>query len=210
MAADLIFYHAPQTRSAIAFWMLEETGAEYDMKLLNIKTGDQNKPDYLAVNPQGKVPAIRHKGVVVTEAAAVCAYLADAFPAANLAPRADDPQRGAYLRYLVMGPVSLEGSMLQKMMGWSVPEERAGAVPFRAFETVAGVFEQTLAAGPYLLGEQFTAADVVVGSTLNYARMFGALTPGPNVARYLDTLDARPALKRMREKDTALAEKQRG
>jgi glutathione S-transferase len=170
----LTLYHAAPSRSSIVRWMLEEIGEPYDIQLLRLMEGDQRKPDYLSINPMGKVPALKHGDVVVTEAAAICAYLADEFPKARLNVPIGDPRRGPYLKWLFFGPGCLEPA-------------------------------NAVAKGPYLMGEQFTAADVVIGSTLRWGLMFNLLPKRSEFVDYVGRLETRPALKRATALDQELA-----
>jgi len=163
--AKLTLYHAAPSRSSIVRWMLEEVGEPYDIHLLSLSKGDQQKPDYLAVNPMGKVPALRHGDVVITEAAAICAYLADAFPKAGLSVPVGDPRRGTYLKWLFFGPSCIEPAITDRAFQRK-EEPRRGTLGYGDFNPVMEVVAKGVAAGPYLLGDQFTAADVVIGSTL--------------------------------------------
>lgn len=205
----IVLYHSPQSRSIVAHWMLEEVGTPYRLHLLDLHKGEQKRPEFLAINPMGKVPAIDHDGVVVTEAAAICAYLADAFPEAGLAPQPGDPRRGAYFRWLFFGPGSLEPAILDRMF------PRPAAVPAMAlgYGTVDAPLDAIAAAvktGPYLLGDLFSAADVVVGSGLQWAMMAGAVPQRADLAAYLTRLRDRPALQRVFAKDAELVAARQG
>jgi glutathione S-transferase len=200
----LTLYHASPSRSAVTLWMLEETGAPYDLKLLNLAANEQTQPDYLAINPMGKVPALKTDNVIVTEVAAICAYLADEFPDKKLAPPIGDPRRGAYFRWLFMSPSVIEPAANDKLFPRKEPP-RATAIGWRDLDTVLDIVAKAVAPGPYLLGEQFTAADVVVGSLLNWGTMFGFIPKRPEFTPYLARLNARPAAKRAADKDKALA-----
>jgi glutathione S-transferase len=200
----LTLYHASPSRSAVTLWMLEETGAPYDLKLLNLAANEQAQPDYLAINPMGKVPALKTDNVIVTEVAAICAYLADEFPDKKLAPPIGDPRRGAYFRWLFMSPSVIEPAANDKLFPRKEPP-RATAIGWRDLDTVLDIVAKAVAPGPYLLGEQFTAADVVVGSLLNWGTMFGFIPKRPEFTPYLARLNARPAAKRAADKDKALA-----
>jgi glutathione S-transferase len=159
---------------------------------------------YLAINPMGKVPAIAHRDMVVTECAAICAYLADAFPAARLAPAIDSPLRGPYYRWLFFGAGPVEAATTVKSCGFEVPPERLGMVGFGSLEDVLGVLERAVKNGPYLLGEAFSAADVYLGSHIIWGTQFGTLEQRPGFAEYCERLSARPAAVRAREIDDAL------
>lgn len=197
MTEEIVFYHNPQSRAQMAHWMLEEAGAPYKTVLIDFAKGENRTPSFLAINPMGKLPTILHRGVVVTETAAIIAYLADAFPTAGLAPPVGDPLRGAYYRWLFFGAGCIEPAMLDKMMN-RPPVERKGTVGWGSYEDVMATLRTELAKGPYLLGEKFSAADVYVGSELRWAMMFGA--PGLKGEKvfedYVARLSARPAAKR--------------
>ena len=194
MADELVFYTNPQSRGLTTHWMLEEIGCPYRMEV-KAYGPEMKAPDYLAINPMGKVPAIKHGDTVVTETGAILCYLADAYPAAKLAPPAGD--RGAYYRWLFFGAGCFEPALLDKMM--KRPEvERKSAVGWGSYDDVIGTLKKALATGPYLLGEKFTAADVYIGSELGFAIMFGApgLKGEPAIDAYLARLTARPAFQR--------------
>jgi glutathione S-transferase len=199
----LTLYHAAPSRSSITRWMLEEIGEPYEIKLLNLKEGEQRKPEYLAVNPMGKVPALDHDGTVITEAAAICAYLADAFPAAKLSIPIGDKQRGPYLKWLFFGPVCIEPAISDRAFPRKETPPR-GTLGYGDYETTMNVVAQAVAKGPYLLGERFTAADVVVGATLRWGMMFKLVPERPEFTAYAARLEERPALKRATAKDAAL------
>ena len=200
---DLIFYYAPHSRSGIVLWMLEELGVPYRMELLSLKKGTHKSPEYLAINPMGKVPAIKHGGTVVTEASAICCYLADAFPAAGLAPAIGDPARGTYLRWLFFSPSCIEPAMADK--AFNRPPVPASAVGYGDFDTVMDTVSQAVSQGEYLLGDRFSAADVVLGSTLRYGMMFDILPKRPEFEAYAGRLAKRAALQRTQVRDQELA-----
>src|SRR5215212_9322787 len=159
--AELMLYHAAPSRSSIVRWMLEEIGEPYEIKLLRLSEGDQQKPGYLEINPMAKVPALKHGDVVITEAAAICTYLADEFPRAKLNAPIGDPRRGAYLKWLFFSPSCVEPAMMDSAFPRK-EEARSTALGYGDFYRTMDVVEKGVAAGPYLLGEQFTAADVVL------------------------------------------------
>lgn len=200
---DLVFYHAPPSRSSIVLWMLEELGAPYKMEVLSLKKGTQKSPEYLAINPMGKVPAIKHGGTVVTEAGAICCYLADAFPAAGLAPAIGDTARGAYLRWLFFSPSCIEPAMADK--AFQRPPVPANTAGHGDFDTVMDTVSQAVSQGDYLLGDRFSAADVVLGSTLRFGMMFGVIPRRPEFEAYAGRLASRPALQRAEARDQELA-----
>ena len=166
--AKLTLYHASPSRSSIVRWMLEETDQPYDLHLLKLAEGEQMKPDYLAVNPMGKVPALRHGDAVITEAAAICTYLADEFPQVGLNVPVGDPRRGVYLKWLFFGPSCIEAAIIDRAFP-RAEQPRRGMLGYSDFDTVMDVAAKAVAKGPYLMGEQFTAADVVIGSGLHWA-----------------------------------------
>ena len=200
----LTLYHAAPSRSSIALWMLEETGAPYDVKLVKLSAGDNLKPDYLAVNPMGKVPALRHGDTVVTEVAAICTYLADEFPANKLNVPVGTPRRGVYLKWLFFGPSVIEPAMTDRAFPRK-ENPRASALGWRDFDTVLDIVTKALTPGPYLMGEQFTAADVVIGSGLRYGMMFKLIPERKEFTDYVARLTARPAAQRAEAKDKQLS-----
>jgi len=203
--AQLTLFHASPSRSSVTLWMLEELGQPYDLHLLNLNNGDQLKPDYLAINPMGKVPALRHGDAVVTEVAAICTYLADEFPQAKLNVPVGDPRRGAYLKWMFFSPSCIEPAMIDR----AYPRKeapRAGTLGWRDLDTVADILARAVERGPYLLGEQFTAADVVIGSSIRWATMFKLMPERPQFAPYVARIAERPAAKRAEAKDKAYAE----
>ena len=206
--ADLTLYHAAPSRSSIVHWMLEEVGEPYDIQLVSFKKGENRLPNYLAVNPMGKVPALRHRDVVITEAAAICTYLADEFPRAKLNVPVGNPKRGTYLKWLFFGPSCVEPAIMERAYPRKDTPPRA-ALGFGEFETVVDVLAKAAAAArPYLLGEQFTAADVVIGSGLRWGTMFKLLPERSEFTAYLKRLEERPALKRATAKDAELQQTQ--
>ena len=202
--ADLTLYHIAPSRSSVALWMLEEIGEPYDIHLLSMKKGTNREPAYLAINPLGKVPALRHRDVIITERAAICTYLADAFPKADLNVPLDDPQRGPYLKWLFFGPTVLEGAMMDRAFP-RAGEVRPGALGHRDLDTVMDVVAKAVAQGPFLMGEKFTAADLIVGSTVQFGMMFKMIPERKEFTDYVARFVDRPALKRAQAKDGELA-----
>lgn len=189
----LIFYTHPQSRGRMVRWMLEEIGVAYETVVLDYAT-TMKAADYLAINPMGKVPAIRHGDTIVTEVAAICAYLADVFPAAELAPPPHSRERGPYYRWLFFVAGPLEAAASNKALGFVVPPERERMMGYGRYEDVLDALEAvTQAARPYLLGKQFTAADVYVGSHLAFGMQFGTIEKRPAFERYCAVLNDRPA-----------------
>lgn len=202
---EVVFYTHPQSRGRIVRWMLEEVGQPYRTEVLGYGE-DMKSPAYLAINPMGKVPAIVHRGVVVTEAAAICGYLADAFPQAGLAPAQDDPLRGSYFRWLFFAAGPVEAAVSAKAFGLLAPPDKAGMVGYGSFERMADTLEKAAAgAAPWLLGERFSAADVYLGSQVLWGTMFKTLPERPAFAEYAARLRARPAWQRASALDDALA-----
>lgn len=203
MADTLTFYTNPMSRGRIARWMLEEVGQPYETVVLDYGT-TMKGPEYLAINPMGKVPAIKHGDVVVTECAAVCAYLADAFPQANLAPPIGDKQRGAYYRWLFFGAGPVEASTSNLALGVQVPDDKRGMVGYGSREQVVDTLEKAVSQNEYLLGGRFSAADVYLGSQIGWGLQFGNLDKRPAFAAYVGRIMSRPAATRARELDDAL------
>jgi glutathione S-transferase len=202
--AKLTLYHAAPSRSSVTLWMLEEIGEPYDVHLLSLTKGDNRNADYLAVNPMGKVPALRHGDVVITENAAICAYLADEFPRAKLNVPVGNPLRGVYLKWLFFGPSCIEPAMMDKAFPRK-EEARRAALGYGDYDTVLDVVAKAVAKGPHILGEQFTAADVVIGSGLRFGMMFKLLPERPEFTAYVSRLAQRPALQRADAKDKEYA-----
>ena len=202
--ANLTLYHAAPSRSSVVRWMLEELGEPYDLHILSLMKGDQQQPAYLSVNPMGKVPALRHGDTVVTEAAAICTYLADEFPKARLNVPVGDPRRGAYLKWLFFSPGCIEPAITDRAFPRQ-DEPRRSMLGYGDFDTVMNVVARGVEPGPYLMGEHFTAADVVVGSTVRWALMFGLVPTRPEFIAYVGRLEQRPALQRATALDQALA-----
>lgn len=204
--SPVTFFHAPHSRSGIARAMFEELGVPFDMVALDLKSGEQRSPEYLAINPMGKVPAIRHEGVLVTEQPAVLMYLADLYPEKNLAPSIDDPLRGAYLRWMVFYGSCFEPAILDLSQKRSpAPQVQCG---YGDYDSVMQVIAAQLEQGPWLLGERFTAADVLWGGALNYGMMFKLVPEFPVFRAYVERVQSRPAIRRARELDEALAKEQ--
>ena len=203
MTAAIVFYTNPMSRGRIAHWMLEETGVPYEIKLLNLEKGEQKSPEYLAVNPMGKVPAIVHRGVVVTEAPAICAYLADAFPAAGLSPAVSDPARGTYLRWLFFGASAVEYALIDKASP-RAEAVRPGQLGYGTYESTMNALEYAVRPGPWILGSTFSAADVYLGSQIGWGLMMKNIEPRPPFLDYVARCNERPAMKRMIERNNDL------
>lgn len=196
-----VLYHCPQTRGGTTHWMNEELGAPCKIKLVDIKKNDQKNTDYLALNPMGKIPTLTHDGIIVTEAAAICAYLADLYPEKNLSPAFDDPKRGAYFRWMFFAPSCIEPAMMDIFNKRS--NENPGSIGYGNANMVIDTAKSALTSGPYLLGDHFTAADVVFGSSLNFAMMFGAFEKEEPFVSYVDRLMSRPAVLNGNKKNAA-------
>jgi glutathione S-transferase len=195
MSDEVVFYYNPMSRARIVHWMLEEVGQPYRVELVDMSKREHKRPAFLAVNPMGKLPALVHRGVAVTESAAICAYLADAFAAAGLAPPMDSPQRGTYYRWMFFGAGCLEAALMDRMLERPA-SDRPTALGYGCYEDTVNVLEKALTPGPFLLGNQFSAADVYVGSQLGFGMMMKSLEPRPAFGAYLARLDERPAYKR--------------
>ena len=200
--AKLTFYTNPMSRGRICRWMLEEIGEPYDTEILDYGT-TMKAEAFLAVNPMGKVPAIRHGDTVVTEAAAICAYLADAFPDKGLAPPLGDPDRGPYFRWMFFAAGPVEAAVTGKSMGLLAPADKKAMAGYGSFEETIDALEGAIRDGPYVCGEQFTAADVYVGAQIGWGMMFGTIEKRPTFEAYFARLQARPAAIRARELDDA-------
>jgi glutathione S-transferase len=202
---ELTLHHAPNTRSTGALILLEELGAPYKLHLLNMKAGEQRQPAYLAINPMGKVPAVTHGDALVTEQVAVFLYLADLFPQAGLAPAIGDPLRGPYLRWMAYYGSCFEPALIDKA------QKREPAAPstspYGDYDTMLKTLTDQLGRGSYLLGERFSAADVLWGTALRWTVMFGLVPELPVIKAYMERVNARPAVLRARAKDAELAQR---
>ena len=184
-------YWSPRSRSFTTLWLMEETGQPYERILTDIATGAQKSPDFLKVNPMGKVPALQDGDVTMAESAAICAYVADRYPQAKLAPPIGDPRRAKYLQWLFFAPSCIEPAILQAYLKLDIP---AMSAAWGSTTQTFDVLDQALEKGPWLLGDDFTAADVAIGAGMNYAiRLFKMVPERPNFERYLDACAARPA-----------------
>ena len=199
---SLIFYTNPQSRGRITHWMLEEVGEPYETRVVDYGT-TMKAPDYLAINPMGKVPALIHNGAVITEAAAIITYLADAFPAAGLMPA----NRAAFFRWMFFGAGPVEAAVTNKALGVEVPPERRGMVGYGSMEAVTNTLAAQLEKTPYLCGDSFSAADVYVGSQIGFGMRFKTIEERPVFTEYWGRISARPALARSTAKNDALLPK---
>lgn len=205
MADELTFYMNPMSRAAIVRWMLEEVGQPYETVVLDFGT-TMKAPDYLAINPMGKVPAIKHGDTVVTEVAAICAYLADAFPDAGLAPPPTSKERGPYYRWMFYAAGPLEAAIIDRAaLGITeIPAEKQPMVGYGSYDTVVDVLDSHVAAHEYIAGNHFSAADVYVGSHLSWGTQFGTLPKRDSFDAYLGRVLSRPAAVRAKELDDKL------
>ena len=201
MTDELVFYTNPMSRGRMARWMLEEVGAPYRTEVLEYGT-TMKSPEYLAINPMGKVPAITHRGVTVTECAAICAYLADAFPEAGLAP--PPGERGAYYRWLFFAAGPLEAAVIDRALGVEVPTEKERMVGYGTFESVMDALQHAVSAADYIAGDRFSAADVYCGSHIGWGLQFGSIESRPGFAEYFARVSDRDAFRRASELDDAL------
>jgi glutathione S-transferase len=200
----LTLYHASPSRSSVALWMLEEIGEPYEIKLLSLSKGENRAADYLAINPMGKVPALRHGDTIITEVAAICTYLADEFPRANLNVPIGTPRRGVYLKWLFFGPGCFEAAVIDRAAPRK-EEPRRAMLGYGDFDTTMNVVAKAVEKGPFLMGEQFTAADVVIGSNIRWGMIFKMVPERPEFTAYAARLAARPAAQRAEAKDKELA-----
>ena len=201
--SGIVFYHSPNTRSVGTRILLEELGAPYELRAINMKAGEQRQAGYLAVNPMGKVPAIVHDGALVTEQPAVFLYLADLFPAAGLAPAIGDSLRGPYLRWMVYYGSSFEPAMVDKAM--KRDQAPLAMCPYGDYDTTLKTLVDVLAAGPYILGERFSAADVLWGTALTWITKFQLVPELPEIMGYIARVNTRPSVAKVRALDEALA-----
>jgi glutathione S-transferase len=200
----ITLFHAPNTRSTGALILLEELQAPYDLHVLSMQAGEQRQPAFLAVNPMGKVPAILHREALVTEQVAIYIYLADLFPQAGLAPGLNDPRRGPYLRWLIFYAACFEPAVVDKAMKRDPTPPKMS--PYGDFDTVMSTLSAQLEAGPYILGQTFSAADLLWGTALHWTTLFGLVAKTPTIEAYIERINSRPAAVRVREKDAALDE----
>ncbi len=203
MAKELVLYTHPMSRGRTARWMMEEVGEPYRAEIVDYGP-PMKSPAYLAINPMGKVPALKHSDVIVTEVAAICLYLADAFPQAGLAPAIGEPERGAYLRWTLFAP-PLEQATIMQALSVDTKPEQSGMLGYGSRTLIFDVLEAQLKGRAFLLGDRFSAADVMVGSQLAWGTQFGLIEKRPGFLSYLERIMARPAAVRAREIDDALA-----
>jgi glutathione S-transferase len=196
-------YYSPQTRATGARILLEELGAPYDLHVLNMKAGEQRQPAYLAVNPLGKVPVVRHGDALVSEQVAIFIYLADLFPKAGLTPALDDPMRGPYLRWIAYYGSSFEPAVIDHFMKREpAPQTQS---PYSDYESMLGALETQLAKGPYLLGERMTAADILWGVAFSWTMTFGIVPRKDVFVAYAERITSRPVFQRITAGDAEMA-----
>lgn len=203
MNDELVLYTNPMSRGRIARWMLEEIGRPYRTEILEYGT-TMKASAYLGLNPMGKVPTLRHGETAVTEAAAICAYLADAFPEAGLAPAVGSPQRGPYYRWMFFAAGPVEHALADKALGFVVPEERRGVAGYGSFDDVVTVLDGLVSQSDHVLGATFSAVDVYLGSQIGWGLRFGTFPRLASFERYWERISTRPAAVRAREIDDAL------
>jgi glutathione S-transferase len=203
MSDTLTFYTNPMSRGRIVRWMLEEVGQPYETEILSFETGLKS-PAYLAINPMGKVPALKHGDTVVTECGAICAYLADAFPQAGLAPPLGDKRRGPYFRWMFFAAGPIEAAVTNRSLGVEIKPEQKRMAGYGSYEDVMDGIEVALQAGDYILGDTFSAADVYFGSHIGWGLQFGSIEKRPSFEAYNARLQSRPAAVRARAIDDAL------
>jgi glutathione S-transferase len=202
----LTFFHSPNTRSTGVAFLLDELGAPHQTQILNMTAGEQRQPAYLAINPMGKVPAILHGDSLVTEQAAIFIYLADLFPAAGLAPAVNDPLRGPYLRWLTYYGSSLEPAVIDNYLKRDPAPARM--CPYGDYDTVLKTVSDQLRTGPYILGDTFTAADILWGTALKWMTGFKVVPESPEIMSYVQRICTRPAFARVSARDSELAAEQ--
>ncbi|MEO0399617.1 MAG: glutathione S-transferase family protein [Pseudomonadota bacterium] len=195
--SEPILYHDPMSRGGTTLWMNEELRAPCKIELIDIQKGQQKRASYLGVNPMGKVPTLVHGDVVVTEAAAICAYLADAFPGPGLSPPLNDRNRGIYYRWMFFAPSCVEPMMMDKLSGNGTPEPASSG--YGKEEDVLAALRSAIDGKSFVLGDQFSAADVVLGSTIDFAIRFKGIKPEPVFTDYVSRLKERPAARRAEE-----------
>jgi glutathione S-transferase len=202
-ADKIVLFHCPNSRSSGTLVLLEELGAPYELRVMNMQAGEQRQPAYLSINPMGKVPAILHGDILVTEQVAVYLYLADLFPGAGMTPPVGDRRRGPYLRWMAFYAGCFEPALVDKAM--KREPGPAAMSPYGDFDTVMSALNAQLRTGPFILGQDFLAADVLWGSALAWTTMFGLVPETPEIKSYIGRVMGRPAAVRVREQDAALA-----
>jgi len=198
---SVVLYHHPFTRAASVVWMLEEAGCPYSLQFVDIAANEQKSASILALNPMGKLPILVDGTTVVTESAAIALYIADRYAPGLLAPALDDPDRGTYLRWSVFAPSVVEPGSMAQAAGWTF---KSGTAGWGTHEAMVATMEAAIGAGPWLLGDQFSMADVIFGGTLRFMMRFGMAEPRPAFVAYSERLAARPALQRAEARNAAV------
>jgi glutathione S-transferase len=201
---NITLYHASPSRSSIVLWMLEELGEPYDIKLLKLSAGDNLKPEFLSLNPMGKVPTLKHGDTVITESAAICTFLADEYPKAKLNIPVGAPGRGVYLKWLFFGPSCIEPAIIDRASPRK-EEARRAMLGYGDFDIVMNVTAKAVEKGPWLMGEQFTAADVIIGANLRWGMIFKMIPERKEFLDYAARIAARPGAQRAEKKDKEMA-----
>lgn len=196
-------YHHPWSRAATCVWMLEEIGEPYELEYVDLRAGGQKTPEHLARNRMGKLPVLCDGDATISEVAAIGIYLADRYALGRLAPQLDDPRRGAYLRWAFFAPSVVEPASMAKAANW---EFKPGTAGFGRYEDMVATIDEALADRPYLLGEEFTMADLILGATLRWMLQFGMMEPTEIIGPYAQRLGERPALKKADEINQRIAE----
>ncbi|MCR6652179.1 MAG: glutathione S-transferase family protein [Cellvibrionaceae bacterium] len=204
--AKMTFYTHPWSRGRIVRWMLEEVGADYEVVVKEFG-GSIKEPDYLAINPMGKVPALVDDGVVITEVAAICTYLAEKFPEKNLAPPIGSPARGTYFRWIFFIAGPLEMATTARAFNWRIDAENSQAVGCGFIKDTINAMELAIQKGPYICGDQFTTADLLAASYLGWEMQQKNIEERPAFREYLQRMDNRPAGQRATQLDDALVKK---
>jgi glutathione S-transferase len=200
---SVVLYHHPFSRAANVLWMLEEVGVEYQLRFVDIMTGAQKHPEIVALNPMGKLPILTDGSLVVTESAAIGLYLADRYASGKLAPLLDDPARGTYLRWSLFAPSVVEPGTMAKAANWACKPTQVG---WGTYEAMVGAMESAVQGRDFILGDQFSMADIIFGGTLKYMLRFKLLEPTPAFTAYAERLDSRPALQRADARNAKIAE----
>lgn len=200
---SIVLHHHPFSRAAGVVWMLEEVGVPYELRFVDLMKGEQKAPEFVALNPMGKLPTLVDGETVVTEGSAIGLYLADRYAYGRLAPKVDDPARGTYLRWSLFAPSVVEPCALAKLSGWSYKEAQAG---WGSYETMLATLERAVADREFLLGPMFSMADVIFGGTLRYMMMTKMIEARPTFNAYVERIAARPALQRAEAKNAAVRE----
>ncbi len=199
----LVLYHHPFSRAANALWMLEELGVAHELRFVDMKAGEHKKPDILALNPMGKLPILTDGDAVVTESAAIGLYLADRYAPGRLAPAIDSPERAAYLRWSLFAPSVIEPGLMAKASSWVYGEGQAG---WGNYDAMLSAMQSAVTGRKFLLGDQFSMADIIFGGTVRFMLRFKMLEALPVFTEYSERLGERPALQRADARNTAIVE----